>query len=124
MTSMRDTDAANRVGQATADSKTLGFHQWKRFHPAYLGPVLIYPPHSPGGSRPERDKIDSRLQKSTRNGTFWNLERTLSHSGRSTPALVDTTNPTPIPYDLSFGPSDDRAAQDGPKIRCKRLQSG
>jgi len=56
-------------------------------------PGLTYPPHSPGGSRPERDKIDARLQKSARNGTFGNLERPLSHSGRSTPDLTDTTTP-------------------------------
>ena len=54
--------------------KTSCFHQWKRFHPAYLGPVLIYPPHSTGGLRPERDKIDASLQKSARNGTFEDLE--------------------------------------------------
>jgi len=85
-------------------SKTICFHQWKRFHQAYLGPLPIYPPHSPRGSRPERDKIDARLQKPARNGTFEDLERTLSHSGRSTPALVDTTTPPPRPYDLSFEP--------------------
>jgi len=104
MTGWRDSDAAKWVGQVPSGPQDHLLSPMEALPPGLPGTPAHLSTTLPQGLTNRTGQRPLQFAKTARNGTFKNLERTLSHSGQSTPDRADTTTPTPRPYDLSFCP--------------------